>query len=246
MSEEKTNSDKDKELEYHIIKPLLRSFDLLIFHHPSILSKIVIEAQSLATNMEICSHVGIVLTDEIELKGVDMSSPKILESTVPLRSDPFDLESGKYKTGVQLRDLGDVVKSYINSGGKVGVCRLKKNPLDINKEETIKKFKEIYNEYKSYEYGNIQNLIGAVFPCCRQQRDTINDFVASKKEVFCSQFVSIIYISVGIINDETDGKKDGIILDPKNVIPTDFIGNDTDGMVSFVEKPIWIIIEKEK
>lgn len=223
--------DLHKSMPYDEVIKIIRPFDLLIFHHHSLLSRIIIEAETLQTNMSICSHVGIVITSEISIPGINMDKPKILESTVPLRSDPHDLETNKYKTGVQIRDLKEVIDSYNKSGGKVAVCRLNHNPLDTNKTLATKSFLEVYNKYKTYKYGNTQNLLGAVFSCFRPVRNVIDDIIPAK-QVFCSQFVTIIYLAIGVITDK--------FISPRDVMPTDFLGNDEDGLIPFVKSPIWI------
>jgi hypothetical protein len=49
--------------------------------------------------------------------------------------------------------------------------------------------------------------------------------------VFCSEFVAVIYQKIGILDE---------VFDPSNVVPTDFLGNDTDGMPNMVEELVKI------
>jgi hypothetical protein len=213
-------------------------FDLLIFYHKSMTSKIILEAESLRTHMNTCSHVGLALTG-LNIPHINMSTPKIWESTVPLRADPLDLETGKHKNGVQIRELKDVVYSYTKSGGKVGLCKLKNNPMAMDAIKAQKQFTVLYNKYKSYKYTHIYNLLGAVCPCFRLQRDLLN-IIVKDNVVFCSEFVTEVYEGLEIItpHSSTTGK----LLDPKDVVPTDFLGGDEDGLIPFVEEPIWILI----
>ncbi len=237
------NNTEQNEISYEDFSKKINSFDLLIFYHPDILSKIVLMAETLTTNMNICNHVGMVLKSDIQLDGIDMTRLKILESTVPDNDGPYDVETGKYKSGVQIRDLEDVIIKYQKSGGKVGFCKLKKNPMDVDKEKTIEIFKKIYSEYKTYNYGSVTKLLGSVVPIFRPVRDIVLS-VFDIRQVFCSEFATIIYISIGVINEKNNINQ--ILIDPKSVIPTDFIGNDQDGLIPFVEEPIWIKEIKEK
>ena len=86
-------------------------------------------------------------------------------------------------------------------------------------------------KYKGRGYdANPISLGAAAVPWLRCLRGAAEK-VAPKKIngwLFCSEFVASVYIDVGIFGDLTDGVADGITLDPKNVLPVDFIGGESD------------------
>lgn len=182
-----------------------------------------------------------------------------------------DGETGKVKFGVQVRDLKLLVKKYASKeGANVGVCRLKFNPTgpgadptetmmetdfsrgltDEEKAELKKKIGEAYDRYHESVYNfNILDLLASLYPELRPTRDRLHKilrkhFLKGKDEfLFCSEFAASLYQDLGIINDATDGKVDGEVLEAGNVVPVDFLGHDTDvdGIrVRLCEEPIWI------
>lgn len=215
-----------KSMSFAQIKETGRCFDLLIFEHPSLTSTIIKYASKLTTGMNMCNHVGLLLTDEVSIEGIDMSRPKVWESTVSNSNDPHNIDNDN-SFGVQLRDLEEVVKNYQQGGGHIALCKLQVKPEFTD-------FQKIYDKYKHCKYATANKLVTGTIPALRLFR--IND----NSRVFCSEFVAFVYIDIKVITDATDGKIDGKILNPSNVIPTDFIGGDLDGMIPFTEEPIWI------
>lgn len=181
-----------------------------------------------------------------------------------------DGETGGVKFGVQIRDLRELVKKYASkSGANVGVCRLKFNPTSVfishrpdgstdfgrelteeEKAELKTKIGEAYDRYHESIYNyNILDLLAALYPELRPARGRIQKilrkyFLKNKDEfLFCSEFVASLYQDLGIIDDSTDGKIDGEVLEAANVVPVDFLGHDTDTegiRVRLCEPPIWI------
>lgn len=176
-----------------------------------------------------------------------------------LNDGVFNAETGGVTFGVQFRDLKELVRKYASrKGANVGVCRLKDNPIEKilggdpegeAAKALKKKLCEAYEKYKGCTYNyNFLDLLAALYPSLRDERDAVRKllkpFLKGKKEfLFCSEFAASLYKDLGIINDDTDGKDDGVVLDPANVVPVDFLGHDqdTEGIrVRLCEPPIWI------
>lgn len=179
----------------------------------------------------------------------------------PLNDGTYNAETGKAKFGVQVRNLEDLVMHYLTKpNANVGLCRLKDNPINKRSTETEDQYKtrsaqlvqnlsNAYDRYNGVMYDiNPFSLLGSMFPKLRPLRklttDELSKVMDADKWLFCSEFVATLYIAVGVINDETDGVKDGKTLNPSDVIPVDFLGRDMDkdGIVIAIcdYPPLWI------
>ncbi len=202
---------------------LAEPFDLVAFARKDVVSKVINVVQSVSIGHETnVSHVGVV---------------------VVLGDEKYLWESyytDKY-FGVQTRPLREVLAAETAAGNKVGLCKL----TPAAAERITPAAAEECFETLNHRIFNISplDLIAAAFPILRPLREKINrklSTYATPGWMFSSEFVAACYIKLGVINDLSDGVADGKILNPKDFIPSDFLGGDVDGLIPFTRPPIWI------
>lgn len=204
------------------IKPL----DCIFFHGTEFISRMIIKMEEMTLGAGEWSHVGIVINKEmmpsLNVKDNDLY---LWESTISSKNKlitecpTLDAESGKPVFGVQIRKLKDVIDNNIRLGVKVGWGRLRDNPVERKYDETnfdarICALKNILDRIHKENYHrpyakNICRLFSAMFTCsscCRK------DWCLGENWRFCSQFIVIIYKSIGVLSDE---------FDPEIVVPQD-------------------------
>ena len=80
--------------------------------------------------------------------------------------------------------------------------------------------KKSTKKYNGITYdANCWSLLSSIIPFLRPKRDHIEQFLNTDDWLFCSELVAEIYVKLGIFPDT---------VDPKNVVPMDFIGYDLD------------------
>jgi hypothetical protein len=236
----------------------VRPFDLIVFRNTGFIGKVISFVEWLACGDGRISHVGCVINLEVcpIIVGLKPGELGIFESNVS-GSTP-DVATGKGFLGVQVRNLRDVVVNVLENGGSIGWCPLIANPCVMKSAETKQEYDsrimdlrwkvaKFYHVYSHMMYDlNPLDLLGGAFSAkwLRRARDRVlkkMKFLNMHEWMFCSELVALLYIVIGVITDASDGKIDGIVLDPANVIPVDFIsGIDADGMISPVAPPVWI------
>ena len=180
----------------------------------------------------IFSHVGVIVTSDImpSIKNAVPGKLYIMESTASGKfiSEAMDVESGKGVLGVQIRDFEYVCAVY---SGVVAVANLAKNPFDRLPEELDHTYDERIthlrheldtfhkDHYHRHYQVNVLRLMSALIPAFRGLRIL---FPMSKKWIFCSELVALLYRSVGILHA-------GVTAE--NVVPMDFIVDDGDGEI---------------
>lgn len=225
----------------------LRPLDLLMFRNSSVVSTVIAQSEFIKTGSDAASHVEIVITkkwcDKIRFAGPE-NTLLSWGSTLSTQDAP-NLELGGVTLGVQIRGLRNLIVSYLKlPGANIGVCRLLNNPTQQRKNETDSEYmiraanlkttiSLAYDTCNGMLYdANPIALAAAVFPSLRALRTATSDFVGRytsiNKWMFCSEFVAFLYLSVGVITDETDGVSDGKTLNVQNVLPVDFLGYDAD------------------
>lgn len=225
---------------YADIRNTLESFDLVFFKGGDFYSDIIRFAQgsrksrfkNLKSNS--FSHVGIVIKPEVlpEL-GLDKNKIYIWESTLThsVLGDGIPNIKGKFHLGVQLRDLDKVIPAY-NSSPK---SRIAFAPLDKHARSTLnsENFQSLFQRLDGIVYdSNITSLTGAQYKCCRPARKLTESIFNTNNWLFCSELVATVYKNIGLFPST---------LNVSNVIPTDFLGTDTDYEVPVViEEPIYI------
>lgn len=253
----------------------VRPLDLIVFRGRDTVSKIIRDLEIETTGNGEVSHVEVAITCEWCSKIVPQPEFNIKPDTMlswtstmsgNLNDGAVNVETGGASFGTQFRILENLVRRYLTKAEtNVGLCRLIDNPTCMRAGEThdayiirANKLKEdlnrAYDKFSEKQYDiNPLSLLGAMFPVVRPFRDAGNEIIQKYVDVnswlFCSELVAAVYIEVGVINDETDGVKDGRILDAANVLPVDFLGVDADkyGIKNAIceTKPIWIKERKE-
>lgn len=169
-----------------------------------------------------------------------------------------DVTTGKTRFGIQIRDLEDVVPAYCKvDGAEVAYCALLNNPWVAGPSEPteqvakrrklcIQKMKRLHKKYGHTLYeANLLQFFSAVLPFLRPARNFVKSFVdgiltwtnmpLSKDDhyVFCSEFVTLVYQSLGLISPA---------FKPHEVLPTDYFGMDADGMPRICADPIYLTL----
>ena len=250
-------------VEYDKIKENFAPLDLILFQGSEPVSKLIgfLELETLGNGD--FSHVGLLVNSEI-LPTIPQLQPGrwyVWESTFSATegfmkkfSDGVaNITTGEGKFGVQIRDFIDVCTSY-QKDGKVAWAKLINNPWENTKDRKalINKVTSIHELYGNRTYNaNFLALLASIFPCLRKIRDNFEELLVDGHSIltsmklvkddpsnpgvigwlFCSQLVALIYQRLGLIPPE---------IDPDNVVPVDFLGYDSDGMVNLVNKPVYI------
>ncbi len=217
----------------------VRPLDLIGFIGETIVSKMIrkLEARAAGRTEYDFSHVGIVVTKDI-LPVVSLDGGKnvhleegvhyLLESTIS--SGTPDVCDESHRIGVQLRNLSEVIG---DGHGDVFHCRLKKNPLDHEPLEDVRtRFSIFFHEYWKQSY-NLDPLsaAGLLFPVFRGLRSLskpVYTKLRRKESQLCSELAARCYQRFGLIPLE---------FDCADVTPTDFCGNDLDGIPRLFEEP---------
>lgn len=218
--------------------------DLLVFRGGDFVSKLIGTIQTKVTGTGEATHVGLAINRKVcPALRVDDDDLYVWESTMSgsLNDGVLNAETGSATFGVQVRRLRDVITAYTAAdSADIGYAALINRPAP-SQERMI----ELYNKYNGRRYdANPLNLLGAAFPRLRRLRAALEK-IGTDQWLFCSEFVASVYIDLGIIVDESDGVIDGRIIDPKNVLPVDLLGADTEapgeGLVQpIVHPPLWL------
>lgn len=252
---------------------IIRPLDLLVFRGGEGVSTMITKLEKMQTGNDTVSHVEVVITREWceKIKPINTET-KVRDSDTtlfswgstmsgPLNDGAYNAETGKSTFGVQIRVLEDEVASYLkNPKANVGLCRLLDNPTLRRKGESeieyaVRARRLKYDLARAYDLHNGRTynanplaLLGCMFPSLRPLRtagrEILGKFTEMNQWLFCSEFVAVIYEAIGVITDETDGVKDGKLLETGDVLPVDFLGCDEDhnGIVKPICEipPIWI------
>lgn len=207
----------------------IRPLDCIFFKGTDFFSRGIATAEEAIVGKGEWTHVGIVINKRFmpSLHVADNNKLYLWESNISsrnkfLNADPtLDAESKKPILGIQVRDLESVLKYSLTHGVKVGWGRLKNNPLVRRENEWEVRYKRrlnsirkvldklhIENYHRPYS-KNICRLFAALLPCCSGCR---NEGCLGEDWRFCSQFVAIVYKSIGVLGKD---------VDPELVLPQD-------------------------
>lgn len=218
-------------MKYSEIKNRIKPLDLIMFKGVGIYSKFIQINSRLTTSNGDFSHVGIIVTREIlDIPQMDPNKLYIWESVSSgVRHKPLNI-FGKSFIGTQIRDLEEVIKEYSKKeSSKIAVCFLSRNRYP-NIEYVKERMQYLYPKYNNRFYDiNPCTLFSAVYSCCRGCSSKIEQF--TPEWLFCSELVGLIYRDMGIIP---------ISVEPRYIIPVDFIGYDIDNMPKIVTDPEYI------
>lgn len=185
------------------------------------------------------SHVGLVVKSDI-LNDSRLSPEKIYvwESTMSgsLSEDGVSSIDGKAHFGVQLRDFDKVIEAY-DSGPNTRIAISHLLPK-VDCEALRDKFTELFKQYNGTAYdANPVSLASTVFSCLRPIRDDVEGMLGTEDFLFCSEFAALILKELGFYDEDTN---------PKNVVPMDFLGFDSDtdekgGLPCIYSNPTYVV-----
>lgn len=218
--------------KFEDIEEQLEPLSVVLFRGQGFFSNLIVNVEKLsnAVSPYRFSHCGILVTKDLFplVKNLQPKTFYVYEMTCSgkIASDETpDIETGKPKFGVQLRDFKSVLQSY---PGSIAVLKLKNNPLKVQEGETDDEYQQkVLNiiaksqAFKDKNSGLIYQLnpirlLASAIPYLRFLRAF---FPFSKFWQMCSQ-TSIEYLkAVGVVPKKVASE---------NVIPVDFI-HDADG-----------------
>jgi len=231
----------------------IRPLDLVMFKGGDFVSDIIrylekkkgskISSSGYKTVSDAFSHVGIVVNRYIlDDPRLEYGKLYIWESTMSgrLTDGVYNIENESY-LGVQLRDLDDVIRAYdSDENTQIAFCPIKEEFLDIWIENECilkQRFTTLFIKYNGIRYdANFYSLASSMFKCLRPMRDNVEDITGTKMWLFCSELVAMIYKELGFFSEN---------VEPKNVVPMDFLGYDADssidgGIPVIVKEPIYV------
>jgi hypothetical protein len=237
---------------YDNIKDQLRPFDLLLFRGGEFVSKLIRRLEQYQIGNGEFSHVGLIVTKDVLpfISQLEDGKLYVLESTFSFsignNEETPDIVTGKGRFGVQIRDLQSVVRTYTSvAGAKMAWAPLINNPWldEFRRPHLIRQMTDIYNRYGRNKYEvNCLDLFASLFPCLRNTRRRVYSVIvgidriittnkitsrqAQSKYLFCSEFVGLVYVNLGIIQPS---------FNPSDMVPVDFLGYDQDGMPRIVD-----------
>lgn len=221
---------------YGNARPDLRSFDLVLFSGDDSVSDLIkyLEYKQLKkpTSGDF-SHVGmIVKSDILNHPNVEPGKVYVWESTMSgrLTDGILDVE-GESFLGVQLRDFDAVIAAYdLANDTRVAYAHLTDNPLDSHDPELVRgQFTKLFNDLNGTRYDlNFVDLMSALYPVLRPFRSCCPCSAVSSDWLFCSEMVALVYKQMGIFPDA---------VNPRNVVPTDFLPGVEPGQVPCVIRP---------
>ena len=233
---------------YSTVEKYLESFDLVLFRGGNFAADAIIYIQKLSLDVKPptgtdVSHVGmIVRSDILDHPGVLPGKTYILESTMSMPNFLKGAEAvptieGDGCFGVQLRQYEPLIRAYDRPDNTaISIGKLLDNPAANGGGQLIKaKFTEFFKKISDIKYDfKPTSLFGAAFPCCRCMRD-VSDEISGGELLFCSELIALVYKEFGILPQT---------VDPRNVIPMDFIpGLDRDGDIGqIIQMPIVPIV----
>lgn len=197
---------------YQSIKHKISDLDLIFFKGEEFVSKAIMTIEQLVTGHNEWSHVGLVISRKNLNIHINKNEPidtlYLWESTFSsnnplLTADTtVDVESNSGVFGVQIRKLDDVINNTLKNKAGVGWGKLINNPLDdkvvdSDRKSIQDKLNKLHIKYYHKSYPtNVCSLLRALFTCCTCVPPN------NRKTVFCSQFVSIVYKNLGIIDNK--------------------------------------------
>lgn len=233
----------------------IRPLDLLVFRGNGTVSDIINLAQDITCDGDnSITHVEVAITrrvcpkiKKLVVDVIDTDETMLSWGSTTMSHGVLNAETGKPTCGVQIRVLEDLLlKYFLSPHANVGVCRLINNPCEtMDADALAHRMSVCYAATHKRRYNsNPAALIGSMIPALRPVRDLTQDIMSAcgVKWLFCSELAAHIYIAAGVITDATDGTIDGKILNPADVVPSDFLGGDADsGLVNRIcNDPIWL------
>jgi hypothetical protein len=224
------------------VRPMVNPLDLVFFNGPHVskairtlqkrkISKAKRKARKGLNEEEILgwSHVALVITSDI----VDDARLKpgklyVLESTMSGdKNDGVNSIEGHAFFGVQIRDLDELVAAYTHLGDDshdVGISFAEQRHHSWNDTGARDRLRITMTSWIHHWEGtrydwNIISLGGSMFPALRPLRNAFEKVFNTDGWLFCSE---LVFTVLQILGQYDEG------FDPRNVLPMDLIGYDTD------------------
>jgi hypothetical protein len=221
-------------MRYDEVAQVARPFDLVLVRGWDFISNAISKLQEFKLGDGSFTHVGMIV-DKRVLPWLPKNQLYIWESTAAGEfGDGVQNIANRNILGVQIRELKQVVAATISKrGGAIAIARVIDNPISRRLRETDEQYakrfdkvcklmQSIYRQNNGKMYQILAcNQCCSLFSCCKQMRSCTE----SDSLVFCSQLVADAYIQLGILPNS---------IDPRDVIPMDFLGFDLDGMPKIV------------
>lgn len=228
------------------LKSRIKPLDMFLFRGSGLLADTISELESKLMGTGEWTHCALVLTTEVvPIKNGKSGTLYLWESAA---GDIPDVELGKPIIGVQVRELADVVCHYNSfNEGKVGWCRLLKNPVcDADGKVCANKTIEaVYKEYNHTPYDlNPFELASPFFSLCGRLGNNIENFLRClcrrprtatpgvlpwiKRDsggLFCSELVALTYVRMGILPPS---------VRPHDIAPVEFLGCSNEQAIPVV------------
>lgn len=198
----------------------LRPCDLLLFSVKASSSNCIrlIENIHLKKDNSTWTHAGVVCPQHfITFKNMKQEDSYVLESLVSGFDGIMNIETNKMHSGLQIRNLKDVVKMVVDDGGLVACFRLKKEifqyPVTDERrmsEEQLQSYVEnheytelvrsYWNDFKNttYDFCNVTRAVGFFIPCLVSN--------VREKRLFCSEAVVRLYQRMRLIDENMDSE----------------------------------------
>lgn len=215
-----------------------RPFDLLAFRGVDPISRSILFLERKELGDGGFSHLGMVVTKQVlpYISCLREGELYVLESTASatqgvlakFAGGPPDLLTGKGKIGVQIRNLREVIASYLEGqGAAVAWCPLIRNPWDDwNRRSALVKTMHQWTRHHDnavYEVDPFE-LLAAIFPCCLSWADGFDRVIVLGTEIirlrdechelrrlengrdfmYCSELVAEVYRRIGVLPNDTD------------------------------------------
>lgn len=206
---------------YGVYKSKIKPLDLIFVQGDGLISDVIKWCQKKSLDIPSrndFSHVGMIVDSTI------LDDPNVLpgnlyiwESTVTskLAGNVPDVEGSCY-VGVQLRKLDLALLEYDQPNDThIAIGHL----LEAYRPKIDNVFKDVFtalfNQYNGARYDlNIYDLMASLYQSLRPCRNDIDLLIHSQKWLFCSELVSLIYRSLGILPST---------VEPNNITPADFL-----------------------
>lgn len=159
------------------------------------------------------SHCALVVTtDLIDIENGDPDRFYLWEATTGDSDTGPDVETKRYTSGVQVRDLVSIIDNYTKfPGTRVGWSRLKLNPLKDKHRfpeisEILSKFKQDHGR-AAYD-SSINSIAKSIHcnSCCLKCCTCCTKDKNRDSAYFCSEFIARVYQVIRVLPEDLDAE----------------------------------------
>jgi hypothetical protein len=211
------------------LKERMQSFDLLCINYDTFGSNLSRTFQKIYTDGGDWSHVGIIIKNDV-----------LHDNNIIFKDKIYIWHSSVHSNGVQLYELDEYIKLKHLNIVKIGWCKLLNNPLNRKANDTDeiynrriekikKKMKKIYTKTNTANFNFI--ILKLVFPFLKTDDKKIP--IKYKNSYFCSEYITMIYKLINVINNS---------VDPESVLPEILIKYSNDDGDQIFDEPILLKI----